>query len=76
MREESFYIISSLSRDESWVQLSRRKKYKSEKEAIEYARELVKTRSANCQAPLSFFVLKAVSVVGHITPPVSVRKLK
>lgn len=73
--KKAFYIISSLSRDNSWQQLAHRKMFYSEREALESAANLVKHREDTGQAPLSFFVLKSVARVGYAKPPISITKL-
>lgn len=74
--KKTFYIVSSLSRDRSWEQLSFRKMYESEKEATEMAESLVLSRQEKGFAPLSFFILKAVARVGYATPPIQTDRLK
>lgn len=73
---KTYYIISSLSSEDSWKRLPDRRKFETEKEATRVATELVHQRQRNGQPALQFVVLKAMVLVGHVTPPVKVQKLK
>lgn len=71
-----FYIVSSLSTDRSFQELACRKKYDTEKEAIEVATNLIKDRRAKGRPDLSFYILKVGTVVAHAAPPIKVTRLK
>jgi hypothetical protein len=75
MKEKSFFVVSSLSTDHSYEHLSRRKRWQTKKEAEDAAGAIIKQRSAEGRAPLSFYVLQAVSNVGYVAPPVEVTQL-
>ena len=74
--KKAFYIVSSLSRDESWSQLGHRKMYETENEAKSVASNLIKDRAIQGKKDLSFFILKAVCRVGYATPPVTSTRLR
>lgn len=73
--EKTFYIISSLSSNNSWKLLPEREKFSSEEEALQVAEKIVRER-ANAGNPLSFYVLKATALVGPMSPPIEIKKLK
>jgi hypothetical protein len=75
-KQKTFYIVSSLSRNESWAELHRRKKYETEEAASDAACEIIKNRRESGARDLSFFVLKAVALVGPVQAPIEVTRLK
>ncbi len=77
-KNKTFYIISSITREESYQRLHKNKKFDTEKGAAEMAESIVVQRQRDGASALQFYVLKAVSVIGvkQITPPIETVKLK
>lgn len=73
-KTKSFYVISALLQDSTT--LGNLKRWPTEKEAIEYAKEIIALRARDGKPTVGFHVLKVVSIVGVSTPPIKVTKLK
>lgn len=71
---DSFYIVSALTHYSS-SNLGERHQYKTEKQAVDRAKEVIAMRAKEGQKSMQFFVLKAVAIVSPVAPPTKVTKL-
>ena len=76
IQPKSFYLITSLTRENSYDELKNRKRFETLKEAQEAAKNLVQQRRNEGRSELSFYILKAIASVGPIQPPIEILKLK
>lgn len=71
---KSFYVISALQHDSS--PLGKLVRHATQKEAEQYADEVIKRRAREGSPSIPFHVLKVVSIVESVAPPVRVKRLK
>lgn len=71
---KSFYVVSALLSDST--QLGNLTKWKTEKEAIDRAKEVIELRRAQGSSDIDFYILKVTAKVGAETPPIKITKLK
>lgn len=71
---KAFYVISALRPNSST--LGNLRKYETEEEAIEHAKEVIKQRSREGRDAMAFHILKVVGLVEPALPPIEVTKFE
>lgn len=73
---KTFFIVSSLGSARSYEALADRMQHESEADAIEHAKTIIEKRRRQGNSDMSFYILKAVAVVGKAVPPIEVTRLE
>ena len=74
METKAFYVISALQPDSSPI--GRLNRYKTKKEAVERAKEVIRIRQSNGEREIPFYICKVDTYVGPQATPIVVKNLK